>query len=251
MRDGHIHLEGGSYTQEWLEEFIKVALERELTEINLLEHNHRFVEFKECFKSIAAYNEYQENWLKRKMHLCIEEYQEFILACRKKSYPIDIKFGLEVCYIEKEEQAIRDLINGFPWDFVTGSVHWIDGWGFDHKREFWEGRDVDWAYGRYYEIMKKLINSRIFDRVAHPDSIKLFGHKPSYDLSATYEELADLLHASHMSAENNSGLFYRYVHQELGMNPRMLAIFKEKGVAIYTASDAHEPCEVGRHIKEL
>ena len=53
--------------------------------------------------------------------------------------------------------------------------------------------------------MNKLIASDLFTGVAHPDSIKAFGHKPSYDLIDTYNKLADLLNKHNVYAEQSGG----------------------------------------------
>ena len=66
---------------------------------------------------------------------------------------------------------VHDILNNFSFDFLTGSVHWIDGWGF-----------------------------------AHPDSIKCFGYKPETDMTEYYNRLAVLLNKHHMYAENSGGL---------------------------------------------
>lgn len=129
--------------------------------------------------------------------------------------------------------------------------HWIDGWGFDHKREFWEGKETDKIYTKYYEIMESLIKSNLFDIVAHPDSIKCFGHQPTYDLSHIYARIADLLNEYQMFAEQSAGLYINYGFNELGMNPKMLDIFVSKGAKLLTVSDAHKPEDVGRYIKEM
>lgn len=251
MIDTHIHIEKGNYTVEWINEFIHVALDRGLTEIYLLEHSHRFKEFKDIYKGIIQYNDYQKNWLDRKMKLSLDDYKNFILDIRRLEFPIKIKFGLEVCYVEGMEQITKNVLDNFQWDFITGSVHWIDGWGFDHKKEHWVGIDVDKAYKRYYEITENLIKSQLFNIVAHPDSIKCFGYNPSFDLVETYSKIADLLNKYNVSAEQNSGLYYRYEHGDLGMNKTMYYIFKSKNVHICTASDAHKPEDIGKCIKEL
>ena len=42
MVDGHIHIEKGAYTIEWISQFVNKGLERGLDEIWLLEHCYRF-----------------------------------------------------------------------------------------------------------------------------------------------------------------------------------------------------------------
>lgn len=251
MRDCHVHIERGNYTIEWINEFIEHASYRGITELYLLEHSHRFREFESTFEKVILYNNYQKAWLENKLNLSLEDYINLILEARKHDFPIKVKFGLEVCYFEDYENIISDALSDFEWDFITGSVHWIDNWGFDHKKEFWEGKDVDLQYKRYYEIMKNLIKSGMFDILAHPDSIKCFGHQPSYELFDTYSEIADLLNLHHMRVEQSAGLYMNYGYHELGMNKNMLDIFKRKSVNIITASDAHKPEDAGKYIYNL
>lgn len=251
MIDGHVHIERGPYTIDWINEFVRYGLERGLSQICFLEHSHRFIEFKDIYTDIAGYNEFQRSWFENKMKLQIEEYKNLILEARNREFPLKINFGLEVCYVEGTEDIVRNALDGFRWDFVTGSVHWIDNWGFDHKKEFWDGKDVDKVYARYYDTMKKLIRSELFNNVAHPDSIKCFGHYPSFDLAETYIEIADLLNKHNMQVEQSAGLYMNYGYNQLGMSKTMYDILKSKSVRILTASDAHRPEDTGRYIKEL
>jgi histidinol-phosphatase (PHP family) len=146
---------------------------------------------------------------------------------------------------------LSDILKQDHWDFVAGSIHYIDGWGFDHKPEFWHGVDVDKAYHRYYEIMRAAIRSGLFDGVAHPDSIKCFGHYPDYDVNPTYELLAGELAGANMYAEQSGGLRLNYGFPELGLNPNILRTFIKNGVRILTASDAHKPEHAGMFIEGL
>ena len=42
MIDGHIHIERGDYTLEWIQKFVDRAVAMGLDEIRLLEHNYMF-----------------------------------------------------------------------------------------------------------------------------------------------------------------------------------------------------------------
>jgi histidinol-phosphatase (PHP family) len=252
MLDCHIHLEKGPYTTEWVWRFVRQAEAMELEEIWLLEHSHRFRDFAPLYTSMCAYSSYQREWYARRNILALSDYAHLIESCRKERFPIRVKFGLEICYEPGTEELVHRVTKGYPFDFMTGSVHWIDGFAFDHKAEFWAGKDIDFLYGRYYEIMEQLIKSRLFTGVAHPDSIKCFGHHPKADLTETYEKIARLLNQSGMYAEQSGGLRLNYGGQnELGMNERMRAIFLKEGVRLLTASDAHRPENVGANIREL
>ena len=257
MRDVHVHFlhgHGGGYTQDFFEGFIKTAQRAGLDEIYLLEHTHQFTEFEKVYAPIKAYNEYQRDWLERRMNGSIENYLRFIETVNRTKYPVKVRFGLEVCYIPETADVMADILDEYIFDFLTGSVHWIDGWGFDHpnQKDTWNGRDVNKIYRRYYEIMCELCESGLFTGLAHPDSIKCFGNMPACDMTGTYSELAMLICKHGMYAENSGGLRLNYDPAlELGLNKTLLETFKQNGVTIYTASDAHKQSDVGANIREL
>ncbi|MBP2638691.1 MAG: histidinol phosphatase or family hydrolase [Firmicutes bacterium] len=217
----------------------------------LLEHTHQFSEFKQVYQPIARYNNYQFNWLYRKMGGSIANYLTFIKMAKKRKYPIEIKFGLEVCYIPQTEDLLGKILREFNFDFLTGSVHYIDNWGFDHKAEFWNEVNVNNVYKRYYEIMIDLIQTGLFDGLTHPDSIKCFKHYPTFDQTELFTKITTLLNKHNMYVEQSGGLALNYGCSELGMNQMMLKILKNSGVRIMTASDAHKPEHTGTNIYEL
>ena len=257
MRDVHIHFlhgHGGGYTQDFFEGFITIAEQMGLEEIYLLEHTHQFKEFESVYAPVVAYNDYQRDWIKRKMDGSIDSYLSFIDTVKGNTFPVKVKFGLEVCYIPKTADKLARILNEYNFDFLTGSVHWIDGWGFDHpnQKELWNGKDADTVYRRYYKIMCELCESSLFTGLAHPDSIKCFGHKPTSDMTDQYNELAILLCKYGMYAENSGGLRLNYSPDlELGLNRLLLNTFKRNDVTICTASDAHKQSDVGANIREL
>ena len=257
MRDVHIHFLHGNpigYNMEFFEGFIKVAQEAGLDEIYLLAHTHQFTEFEKVYEPVKAYNDYQYNWITERMNGSIEEYIDFIKKVQDTAYHVKVKFGLEVCYIPETADILADILNEYDFDFLTGSVHWIDGWGFDHmgQKELWKSKNVEEVYKRYYEIMFDLCESGLFNGLAHPDSIKCFGYMPDIDLTEYYNNLALLLNKYGMYAENSGGLQLNYSPDiELGLNPKLLSILRRNKVRIETASDAHKQRDVGANIQEL
>ncbi len=152
MIDGHIHIERGDYTLEWIEQFVNKAVEMEFDEIRLLEHCYIFEEFMPMYDSVCAHSEYVDDWFRRKAgkHR-ISEYLGLIEEAREQKYPVKIKFGLEICYFKEREAFIREMTKDKEFDFLLGSIHFVDGFAFDHKPEHWIGMDVDTIYRRYFE----------------------------------------------------------------------------------------------------
>lgn len=253
MVDGHIHIERGEYTYEWVNQFVNKAVEKHIDEIWLLEHCYRFNEFVPMYRSVCAYSKYIDTWFHKKAGvLKLEDYLSLINKIKNNQYSVKIKFGLEICYFKEFEDFVVELTTGKDFDFLLGSVHFVDNFAFDHKEEHWNGINVDEIFRKYFETSISLARSGIYDGIAHPDSIKLFGYKPSYSLTNYYERLAKELSKNGIYAEQNSGVYRRCPDTaELGMDHEMLKIMRNNNVKIITASDAHCPDDVGDRILEL
>lgn len=253
MIDGHIHIEYGDYTLEWIRQFVDRAVETGLSEIRLLEHNYMFPEFSPMYKEACAKSDFINDWFQRKAaYKNYDEYLRLIDKVRHEKFPVKIKFGLEVCYFKEFEDLIVKQTKDKGFDFLLGSMHFVDGFGFDHKAELWEGVDVDKTYQRYFEDSVLLAKSKIFDGIGHPDTIGLFGHRPSFSLTEYYEQLASALADSNMYADQNSGAERRCpTTANLGMDKELIKILHNHNVPIITSSDAHKPSDVGYKIREL
>ena len=152
MTDGHIHIERGPYTLEWIRKFVDKAVEMELDEIRLLEHNFRFEEFVSMYDSVCAHSEFVNEWFHRVGGVKkLDEYLELIEKVRKEQFPVKIKFGLEICYFPEFEGLTAELTKDKGFDFLLGSMHFVDDYAFDHKPEHWIGVDVDRIYRRDFE----------------------------------------------------------------------------------------------------
>lgn len=202
------------------------------------------------YDSVCAYSDYINKWFHRKAGVInLDDFLILTDSIRGRSYPVKIKFGLEICYFEDFEKLVCDITKEIKLDFLLGSVHFIDNFAFDHKAEFWNGIDVNNAYRSYFERAIKLAQSGIYSGLVHPDCIKLFGHSPSFPLDNYYEKLAKALSESNMYAEESSGINRRCPETAtLGMNENMIKIMKKNNVKIITVSDAHHPNDVGDKI---
>lgn len=253
MIDGHIHIERGDYSLPWIEKFVAKAAERDLEEIWLLEHCYRFREFVPMYDSICGRSAYIDEWFRQRAGvLDLADYLALIQKVRERSFPVKIKFGLEICYFKGSEAFVASLTENRGFDFLLGSIHFVDGFAFDHKAEHWIGADVDEIYRRYFELSADLIQSGIYDGIAHPDCVNLFGHVPSFPLTGYYEEIARLLSRRNMYAEQSSGIYRRCPGTApLGMDREFLRSLKKHQARIVTVSDAHCPEDIGSHIEDL
>ena len=255
MIDAHVHLEKGDYSVEWINQFVAYAVKRNIDEVYFLEHTHIFKECRNLYNEMSVYNEYQKNWYQKKWKQArpLKDYIDYIEKIKQIDFPIRLKFGLEVCYSPEHEIDIAQMKQMYSFDFLVGSIHFIDGWAFSHRKQRWDKNDYDMneLYERYYALMLSLINSRLFSGLAHPQSLQCYGAYPQKDFRHIYLQLAQALCLNDMYIEESSGLTINYGDKQLGMNADMLECMVRCNVPILTASDAHSPQNVGLYIKEM
>lgn len=145
MIDCHVHLERGEYTVEWVERFVETAILRGITELWLLDHSYIFREFVPMYGSIFGRSPYIDLWFKRKSgKRSLTELLRLADAVRSRSYPVKLKFGVEICYFPEGKELVRRVTDSTELDFFVGSVHYVDGMAFDHINhpELWDVYDV-------------------------------------------------------------------------------------------------------------
>lgn len=260
--DFHMHLERGPFTLEWLDHFLATARERGIAEIGISEHIYRFREAQEAYGAwwrdglapdaplgtpeAPGTPAFAEHWWTQRGNQSLQEYAGLLRDAKQAGLPV--RLGIEVDYFPGKEGAIRRVLAQAPFDYAIGSVHWIGPWGFDllGVSGLWDGRDVDRMYERYFALLIQAARSGIFQIMAHPDLIKVMGHRPSPDLDvqALYDAAADAFLAGGAAVEVSTAGFRKPVG-ELYPDPRFLHACFKRGVPLSLASDAHQPEDVG------
>lgn len=206
----------------------------------------RFFEFHPTFAQARAYNDYQRQWFDEKVQTArhLDEFKRFGDALRAKNYPVKIKLGLEICFFPQHADVIEQVTRDGYFDLLLGSVHWIDNWTFNQRKNQWQGRDVNALYRRYFELQNQAADSGLFDILAHPDLIRCFGFTPDFDLTEQYKTLCQKVKAQGMLLEMNGA-------KGPGLHPDFLAVAKACGVQFSTGSDAHCPEDVGKNLPAI
>ena len=253
MLDGHIHIHKQNYDLDLINHMVEVAVARGIDELNILDHTHKFLEFDFLYSNLK--DKYTKAFYegKKSMQVALQKYIDFIKLVKSKPWPIKLNFGLEVCYFKEHEEQLRAFLKSlepFKFDFLIGSIHFVDGMCVDLCKEIFLENDVDVFYNHYFEALNDAIHSQMFDVIAHPDCIKLFGIYPSYSLIPYYERLAKELKKYSQRTENNSGLI-RMGYPYPGLDPKLIKIFKKYDVKFHKSSDAHIYSDIGRVFDQL
>lgn len=233
--DYHTHLERGPYTLEYLGHFVSMARRQGVEEICITEHGHSFYE---------SWHLLDNDWPLKLNRRHLSDYIELINAAKTRGWPV--RLGLEMDYISSTREETARFLTQNTFDFVLGSVHWVDGFGFDNPEwiEEWEHRSVDELYRRYFTLLREAVESKMFDAIAHPDVIKIFGHRPTFCLTGEYGLLAECLRDNDVCLEVSTAGWRKPVN-ELYPHLDLLRLCLAHGVKLTLASDAHEPKHVG------
>ena len=174
-------------------------------------------------------------------------YHQMMDRVRKKYPNFTIKIGIEADYIPGFEKQTKAILDEYPYDFVIGSIHFIDAWAFDDPEEQvkWKDKDIDRVYRDYYKLLRGSAESGLYDILGHVDLVKKFGHRPTSDISEEIKKTATVFKKTGITVEiNTSGL--RKPVKEIYPSLSVLKIYKEAGVPITFSSDSHDPVDVGR-----
>jgi histidinol-phosphatase (PHP family) len=232
--DYHMHLrnprEEIAHDTWSVEPFVDAARAAGVDEIGFTEHGYYFTQLRTLW-SVSYQTE--------RCVYDLDTYVDAVVQARERGLPV--KLGLEVDYVPGREDETRALLAPYPWDYLLGSVHWIDGLGVDGEPKLIDAVGADDAYGRYFEMLARAARSGLFDSLSHPDLVKIFGDRVAFD----YAEIADAIAESGIAVEvSTAGL--RKPVGELYPHPGLLAACRERGVPVTTGSDAHMPSLVGR-----
>ena len=267
MLDYHVHLwphellaEPAELRLERLSEYCGRARDNGVAEIALTEHLFRFKDVAPLLDSV--WKDEENEALKSQMagyfdhHATVEldDYVHAVLEAKAAGLPVVL--GLEVDYYPGRMAEVGELLSGYPFDVLLGSVHWLGTWMFDvldskAVLEEWDRRGSEAAWGAYTDAVCELAESRSVDVLAHPDVIKVAGLRPSAArLQECHERIALAAASSGLAAEISSA-GWRKPAAEAYPAPSLLAEFFRRGVPVTTASDTHGISHLAERVPDL
>ncbi len=172
------------------------------------------------------------------------EYRGWVMEAREKyADKIDILFGYEVDYLPGH---MDERILNADVDYLIGSVHFIDEWGFDNPAFIghYEHEDIDRIWQKYFDLIEAMAKSGLFDIVGHIDLIKVFKYMPKRDILEIAMPALKAIKAADMVLEINVA-GYRKPCAEPYPSPAILQAAFALEIPITFSSDAHNPEQVG------
>jgi len=255
--DYHLHLwEHGPRTLEATLEQVAAYCEQAqaegVVEIAITEHLHRFRQADAVLggwweeEPPSAVRDAMADFWNGEVGADLDRYVEVVLAAKDAGLPVVL--GLEVDFYRGRMHDVAAILDGYPFDVLLGSVHWLGAWGFDGVGSDvvmaeWDARAVEDVWDAYADSIDELADSGVCDVLAHPDLCKVAGRRPAVP-DEWHARMAEAAARGGMSAEVNSN-GWRKPAAEAYPAPDLLARFHAAGVPVTTATDAHRLDRVG------
>lgn len=179
----------------------------------------------------------------------IEDYVKEVRKVEKSSQGLTVKVGLEVDYFPGSEPLLKDIFGSNDLDFTMVGIHWIDEFCIDckkYKRAFEiavKEEGFDKFYSKYLELLRRSVESGLFNVVAHFDVVRNSGFKPSEDFETDESMILESVRKLGMAVEVSSkGL--RNPIGEAYPTRRILEGCRSLNIPITLSTDAHRLNEI-------
>lgn len=250
----------GPFTADWIDLYLEEAVRKGIKEVGIVDHLYRFHEAKAYYEKYVDIGDtqlgcLQKEWLCQVRVTSIHNFTRAIQEAKERwaKRGVILRLGIEADYFIGGERELQELLALGDWDYVIGSVHFIDGWGFDNPdtKEYFEEHQLHTLYHTFFTTVEKAVRSELFDIVAHLDNIKVFNYRLDENIQLPYyETIARALVETNTATEINAGLYYRYPVQEMCPSPLYLHVLAQYQVPITLSSDAHYPNDLGNYVED-
>lgn len=249
----------GDYSEYWLDLYLERAKQLGIGEVGILDHLYRFRDALDYYQRHVylesdKLGDMQRRWLGQVCVVpCMDKFIDFVQSQKERwaDHGVQLRLGIEADFFPNGEDELAKLIRGKPWDYVIGSVHFVNGWGFDNiETEYiFERVNLMELYRTHTSHVCQAIESELFDIVAHLDNLKVFGYRPNERLlQGLYEQVASALKKHDVATELNTGLSYRAPVEEACPSPNYLRTLAKYEIPITLSSDAHYPDRLGTEL---
>jgi histidinol-phosphatase (PHP family) len=242
LTDYHVHLRPDepehsperAFTAANAERYRVVAEERGIAELGVSEHVYRFA---------AALDVWDHPFWRQWATDDLDAYCGFV---REET---DLRLGIEADFIPGREDRMSTLLEARDWDYVVGSVHFLRDRSLDTEEySVWQsGESADRVWRRYFETIAEAARSGLYDVIAHPDLVKVWGRsapRPDGDLRRYYEPAVEAFADAGVAVELSTAGWRKPVGEQYPSVP-FLEMVVDAGCPVALSSDAHVPDQLG------
>lgn len=180
-----------------------------------------------------------------------DRYFSELSALREKySGMIKVKIGVELGLNPSCDPQNTELVNSFPFDFVIGSSHIVDG-GDPYYPGFWQGRSPSECIMAYYEaILRNVTLYNDYDVYGHLDYIRRYvPDKAFVYVDGDYSDILDMILKNIVAKGHGIELNTRELSNGLTHFIPTISLLKRYrelgGETVTVGSDAHFTKNIG------
>ncbi len=242
LTDYHVHLRPDDtdatpaeyFTAANAERYRETAAERGISELGVAEHVYRFR---------AALDVWEHPFWREYAHDDLDAYCAFV---REET---DLRLGIEADFVAGREDRMASLLDDRDWDYIVGSVHFLRDRSLDTEEySVWgAGESPERVWRRYFETIAESARSGLYDIVAHPDLVKVWGPsrpRPDGDLRRYYEPAVDAFAETGVAVELSTAGWRKPAAEQYPSVP-FLEMLVDAGCPLALSSDAHVPDQLG------
>ena len=240
--DLHNHHYRCGHAEGNIEDYIKAAIDRGLSYIGIADHSPYF------------YSEVDQ--LHPGVAMAKSEFPNYIIEISqlKQKYQdkIHVLLGIESDYFPEHEELYRKIYNQYPFDYIIGSTHHVNGKNI-FERGRWDGLNDQQQVAekeRYYKLIQQSAKSGIFQVLGHIDAMKgfypEFSNIPTPIIDETLKVIAEsgtAIEVNTSGDEKDCGGWYP--------SNEILERACHYGVDITFGSDAHVPERIGDDFEQV
>lgn len=182
-----------------------------------------------------------------------EQHLHDIEAARKEFPMLSIKLGCETGYYPEYLDDIIRFTKRFPFDYIIGSVHSLEGIMLDDKTISGNTSStvqIQWMR-KYFSAIKDMVKHSYFDCIGHLDLVKK--HIPRHgddEYQDLIQDIAETMNDNDIGFELNTSGWHQSP-QDCYPAVSLLKILKDAGIRkVAIGSDSHSPETLGQDIQK-
>jgi histidinol-phosphatase (PHP family) len=254
----HTNLTQTDHALGSMKEYVEQAVARGLAEFGFSEHLFvsqmnpiRNLKISNGVNDATANSNLSQHKEVKLLAKLFEDYFANIRTLQNKYPQIKLKIGIEIDYVPEYTELIQVILTKYPFDYVIGSIHYLDGWGFDNpiEKDGYSTRDINQVYLKYLEQIELCAKSGLVDIIGHLDLVKIFGYRPTENIMPAVEKTIKTIAEMNIAVEiNTAGL--RKPVGEIYPQENWLRLCYQYHLPVTLGSDAHQPQDVGADFEQ-
>ena len=251
IADYHVHPDFSFDAEGSVDDFCQMGLAQGLAEICFTTHYDTNPILIQKKRSIRINGELHEHSIKN-----FGAYVDAVKTANEQynHYGLSVKCGVELGYYPGCEQETKELFETYPLDYKIGSIHEVDEYEICYEKSMkkcGEELPLEEFGDRYFSLVRKLLESNLFDVIGHLDRYRTYGLKCYGEEIKTIhknyiEPVFELMKSNDVGYEINT-LSVHFKESDYYPSMDIINMARSSGTRIMSiGSDAHKPNELSR-----